>query len=499
MHRRWRVPFATLPETVNEPPTCLSLQRDLASDPVLDGMDGTLGLPNVFVKERIRDVKSDLVQWTLSEAQRQGDAMLSLHDMGLSSLPPGLVHLPWIQALILTQNTLTSNVIAELTAGGVPLRPVGPAAGEEESGAAGTGTGTDSERALPCLKALDLSGNILASTLPSCISQLGSGGLEELYLDHNMISALPPEAGMLTELTWLTASRNILTTVPGPCLAGWTNLLHLDLRKNKLKSLPPEIGLCSALEELYLSGNEIGEGGLPPELSQCKNLLELHVAQNLLPSFPVAAICGLASLEVLDISQNKLTGPLPPEPFTPGGQGALSNLLVFHCALNKIAALPAGKYYGALCFASVCSVFLPLTFHPSHADIGDACPALEVLNIASTSIKTLPDSLTRCIALREIYCNNTPMTSLPAGIGAWTQLEAGVWRNCKLKALPVDHITVPPTWAQTLQVLDVHSKGKKDTCKVLEPLRDRLKDSRIIGAVWTKPKAKGKGKAKAKK
>lgn len=463
-------------------------------------MEGMLGLPSVYLKERIRDVKTELVQWTLSEAQRQGDGMLSLHDTGLSALPSGLVHLPWIQALILTHNTLTSNVLTELAASGVPLRAPSAMVEEDEGRvAAGATTSVDSAPVLPCLKALDLSGNILAGTLPTSIAQLGGGGLEELYLDQNMIAGFPPEAGMLKELTWLTANKNILTSIPGPCLAGWTKLLHLDLRKNNLKSLPPEIGLCVALEELYLSGNEIGEGGLPQELSQCKNLLELHVAQNLLPAFPVAAVCGLTSLEVLDLSQNKLTGPLPPEPFTPGAEGALCNLLVFHCALNKIVSLPAGQYDRCLpCVHVSCRSTCPSSRPcPSHlADMGDACPALEVINIASTSIKTLPESLTRCTSLREIYCNNTPMTTLPAGIGAWAQLEAGVWRNCKLKALPVDHTTVPPTWAQTLQVLDVHSKGKKDTCKVLEPLRDRLKDSRIIGAVWTKPKAKGKAKAK---
>jgi hypothetical protein len=125
--------------------------------------------------------------------------------------------------------------------------------------------------------------------------------------------------------------------------------------------------------------------------------------------------------------------------------------------------------------------------------MGQGCPHLQIINIASTAVKVLPESLCLCTRLREIYCNNTPMTTLPPGIGAWGALEAGVWRNCKLKTIPIDHENVPKSWMESLQVLDVHAKGKKDTCKVLEPLRDVLKDARIIGAVWTKPKAK-KGK-----
>jgi Leucine-rich repeat (LRR) protein len=401
-------------------------QRDLAKDLPLDGCEGALGIGNVEIGARVRELKAGLVDWSLSEVSRAGTMHLELPESGLDSIPMGLSLLPWLQALNLSNNMLTNGCVAHIVA------------------------------ALPHLRALDLSGNLLAGVLPPALGSLGDGLLEELFLDSNLISSFPPEGAALTALTWLSLKKNQLTALPGPMLAAsGATLLHINATDNLLTALPAEIGACVALEELIVTGNALAE--LPQTLGQAVSLIELHAAGNKLTVFP-ACLASCTALEVLDLSTNLLTGPLPGEPFLP-----LVNLLILHLACNKLTQLPD--------------------------ELGQL-GALEVLNVSSTTIKALPESCSSLTNLRELNCTNTGLTALPAGAAAWTAIEAAMLRGCKLKTLPVG---VEETWS-ACRILDVKGAKGKDTCKVPEIVRDKLRGSHIVGALWQKAKPKKAGK-----
>lgn len=188
----------------------------------------------------------------------------------------------------------------------------------------------DDLKDIPGLRAVNLATNLLNGELPATLGELPSA-LEELCLDENVISALPAEASRLTELTWLSIRKNLLTALPPPAVASWAKLVHLDLRDNKLTALPAEISACAALRELLLSNNSLDS--LPEGIRGCTALEVLLLQNNAVTALPLG-LAGCRSLVTLDVSKNKLAA-LPGPVFA-----ALSNLTSLHAGDNKITELP---------------------------------------------------------------------------------------------------------------------------------------------------------------
>lgn len=102
----------------------------------------------------------------------------------------------------------------------------------------------------------------------------------------------------------------------------------LDLSNQNLSALPKYVLGKNDLEILNLSNNNL-TGALPAEIRQLKNLKVLNLSHNQMTGLP-AELGQLSSLEILDVSYNKLTG-LPYE------LGNLSNLKTFILTGNNYA------------------------------------------------------------------------------------------------------------------------------------------------------------------
>ncbi|XXG61832.1 hypothetical protein AAC387_Pa05g0339 [Persea americana] len=89
-------------------------------------------------------------------------------------------------------------------------------------------------------------------------------------------------------------------------------LYHLSLKDNKLSGLlPQELGQLSDLELLDLSGNGFS-GPIPKQLEKCNKLRSLKLDGNNLNGSILFQIGNLENLgEILDLSQNLLTGEVP--------------------------------------------------------------------------------------------------------------------------------------------------------------------------------------------
>ncbi|BGP40629.1 RAM signaling network component [Rhodotorula kratochvilovae] len=120
---------------------------------------------------------------------------------------------------------------------------------------------------------------------------------------------------------------------PGATYHGGPKLDTVDLSHKRIADVPVEVvdELRDEVEKLALGYNLLKD--LPPSFAQLGSRLKyLNIRVNLLTTFP-AVLCEMPSIEILDISRNKIR-KLPQNP------GTLVNLKVFSIAKNRIKRLP---------------------------------------------------------------------------------------------------------------------------------------------------------------
>ncbi|XP_028795708.1 receptor-like protein EIX2 [Neltuma alba] len=156
--------------------------------------------------------------------------------------------------------------------------------------------------------------------------------LTYLYLDGNNFegSKIPECIGSLGQLRELTISgASIGGTIPRG-LQNLSNLQTLDLSDNPFKSGPfPDFSRFSNLVTLSLKNTSL-HGSIPQSFGHLAHLSKLYLSyNNLTGSLPTFA--GLASLEYLDLSNNRLNSVINETHLS-----TLSNLTVLGVSQNTI-------------------------------------------------------------------------------------------------------------------------------------------------------------------
>ena len=129
------------------------------------------------------------------------------------------------------------------------------------------------------LERLELYGNQLTGTIPSELGNLSS--LELLSIEYNQLTgSIPAGLSHLIQLTSLRLNSNRLTGAIPSELGSLNNLQILLLDNNKLTgSIPSELGSLSELVVLHLHNNQL-TGTIPPELGNPHELHELFLSNN---------------------------------------------------------------------------------------------------------------------------------------------------------------------------------------------------------------------------
>ena len=180
---------------------------------------------------------------------------------------------------------------------------------------------------------INLQTNNLTEKLPSlppkvCFFSIADNNLSRPIspsLCHNMIGK--------PDLVFLDLSNNLLSGEFLHCWMHWTSLRHLNLgRNNLIGKIPNSIGSLIELRTLRLQNNNL-YGNILASLKRCKQLWFLDMGFNefmgniptwinqlsmalLLQSNKFSGsippyICQLSSLLVLDLVNNRLSGPIP--------------------------------------------------------------------------------------------------------------------------------------------------------------------------------------------
>lgn len=128
--------------------------------------------------------------------------------------------------------------------------------------------------------------------------------LTTLALDHNLLTRIPSEIGLLCELKVLSAAHNKMVHVAEE-IGALSKLEKLLLSHNCLKELPPSLSQCTQLIEADFSENFIRE--IPSSLGQITKLKALNLDRNALKTFPNEVLKGCLELATLSLHGNELT------------------------------------------------------------------------------------------------------------------------------------------------------------------------------------------------
>ncbi|XP_010257264.1 PREDICTED: probably inactive leucine-rich repeat receptor-like protein kinase At5g06940 [Nelumbo nucifera] len=263
------------------------------------------------------------------------------------------------------------------------------------------------------LQTLNLSNNLIWGTIPDQISQFSS--LRVLDFSRNHVEGkIPYGLGSLKSLQVLNLGSNLFSgSVPSFVFGNLSELVVLDLSENPflVSEIPSEIGKLAKLKKLLLQRSGF-YGGIPD------------------------SFLGLQGLEILDLSQNNLTGGVPEKL----GLG-LGNLVSFDASQNKLS----GSFPTGFCQAKG---LIDLSLHTnfftgSIPDSFKECSNLEKFQVQNNGFSgnlpnglwslpkikliraennnfsgEIPDSISMAAELEQVQIDNNNFTSrIPQGLG----------------------------------------------------------------------------------
>ncbi|GAV08468.1 hypothetical protein RvY_18151 [Ramazzottius varieornatus] len=288
---------------------------------------------------------------------------------------------------------------------------------------------------LPSLRTLNARhNNIQTNHVPKDLFELEE--LSILDLSYNELTRVPEDLDNVKTLIVLNLGHNKIETIPTQVFLNLTGLMHLDLSDNKLESLPPQLRRLINLQTLNLSNNPLlhfqfrqlpslvnlqtlslrrthrNQSNLPASLEMLPSLAEIDLAENDLTRVPDCAY-NVVELRRINLSKNLLTDFDIPD----GWQ----MLLTLNVSGNKLKALPQS--------ISKCTALKRLYVNDNQLDFSGIPPSigrldsLEVFMAADNQIEMVPEGLLRCGKLKKLVLRNNLLVTLPDAVHLLHDLE----------------------------------------------------------------------------
>ncbi|XP_016997142.2 protein artichoke [Drosophila takahashii] len=166
----------------------------------------------------------------------------------------------------------------------------------------------------PQLKTVYLHNNLIRRIHPESLLQASGSGVEAIHIYNNEIGhveALRALLDALPTLRYLDMSGNLLSELPYGALRGHGTLEQLHLNHNQLRLIERDALMAMpALRELRMRNNSLSSD-LPLPFWNLPGLKGLDLAQNQFSRVDSQLLAGLPSLRRLDLSENGLTEVAP--------------------------------------------------------------------------------------------------------------------------------------------------------------------------------------------
>ncbi|KAK4493418.1 hypothetical protein RD792_017679 [Penstemon davidsonii] len=169
-------------------------------------------------------------------------------------------------------------------------------------------------------KVIDLSSNRFNGSLPRVAYSVIELDLSNNSFSEGISHFLCDTTGDQTyQLSILHLGGNLLSgELPANdvCWMTWSSLQYLNIGSNNMSgSIPDSIGLLENLESLNMDNNSLS-GQIPSSIQSCKNLIKIDLSDNKLVGSLASSLMGIISLSKLRFlitRSNKLSGEIPSE------------------------------------------------------------------------------------------------------------------------------------------------------------------------------------------
>ncbi|CAI0405428.1 unnamed protein product [Linum tenue] len=314
---------------------------------------------------------------------------------------------------------------------------------------------------LKSLKSMDLSNNMLQGEIPPAFAELKNLTLLNLFR-NKLHGAIPEFIGELPQLEVLQLWENNFTGSIPQGLGTNGRLWVLDLSSNKLTgTLPPDLCAGNRLQTLITLSNFLF-GPIPESLGKCESLSRIRMGENffngsipggllglpeltqvelqdnlLTGEFPVTTDAVAMNLGQISLSNNQLSGPLPPaignfsgvqkllldgNQFTgsiPSEIGKLQQLSKMDFSHNKLSGPITPEI-------SQCKLltFVDLSRNQLSGDIPTEITAMRILNYLNVSrnslIGSIPPSISTMQSLTSVDFSYNNLSGLVPGTGQFS-------------------------------------------------------------------------------